>query len=157
MNGIYGLFAAPTAATAVQAIGGLAEAATTPFDMLLKAAMTSNKASAVNEGTKALDGDEGLQEQVAGQLQQLLESLGVSAGEQVNLRVDRATGEVSVRDDHPLAGAIEESIRSNAQLVEEIRRLAEIDDVFGQAAFAVDSELRVEVAEDRAAARLEWR
>jgi hypothetical protein len=158
MNALYGLFAAPTAATAIEAVSGAINAATTPFDALLKAAMSANESSAVgNEAKSDADDNEPLQDRVARQLQGLLGSLGIAAGEHVRLHVDSASGEVSVADEHSLAAAIEEGLNNNEQLEADIRRLAEINGLFGHAPFANDSELEIELSEDQDAALLAWR
>jgi len=158
MNGLYGLFAAPTAATAFEAVSGAVAAAATPFDALLKAAMSANESSAAgNEAQGDGDDNEPLQDRVARQLQELLGSLGIAAGERVRLHVDSASGDVTVADEHPLAAAIEESLQNNAHLEADIRRLAEINGLFGHAPFANDSELEIELSEYQDAALLEWR
>jgi len=158
MNGLYGLFAAPTAATAIEAVSGAINAAATPFDALLKAAMSANESSAAgNEAQQDGDDNEPLQDHVARQLQELLGSLGIEAGERVRLQVDSASGDVSVADEHPFAAAIEESLNNNERLEADIRRLAEINGLFGHAPFGSDSELEIELSEDQDAALLAWR
>jgi len=158
MNTLFGLLAAPTAATAVNAVGQTAKAAAAPFEMLLKAAMSVNESGATSDESQEADDDAGsLQDQVARQLQQLLQSLGVAAGERVSINVDTASGDITVDDAHPLAAAIEEALRSDSQLEADVRRLAEINGLFDNSPFVNESELRIEVAEDQAAALLEWR
>jgi hypothetical protein len=74
----------------------------------------------------------------------------------VTIEVDNATGELSVLDDHPLAGEIEAALHGDAQLEGNIRRLAARDGLFGAAPFAANSRLEVELAEEQGAAQLTW-
>src|SRR5687768_16077177 len=112
MNSLLGLLAAPTAAKVADMAGRTAKVAATPFELLLKAAV-GDAASTVDSGdaNQGAEESEDLEQQVARQLQELLSSLGVGAGERVTLRIDDATGEIKVDDNHPAAAAIEEALR----------------------------------------------
>jgi hypothetical protein len=153
MNAIYGMLAAPSA---VNMAGRAAKAAATPFELLLQAASQATESTvAENEPVAEADDASTLQNRVARQLQQLLESLGLAAGDRVTLRIDQGSGEIQV-DDHPLANDVEAAIENDSQLKAEIKRLAELDSLFDSAPF-MDQELRVEVAEGQGAAALQWR
>jgi hypothetical protein len=156
MNPLYGLLAAPAASTAIDFAGRTAKAVATPFELLLQAATQSTAPTAADDSGEQAEDASTLHDQVAQQLQELLESLGVAPGDQVTLRVDNATGEISA-DDHPLSDAIEAALRTDSQLQSDIRHLAEADGLFGAAAFVADSKLQVKVAEDQRLATLAWR
>ncbi len=157
MNSLFGLLAAPAAASAIDLAGRTADAAATPFELLMQmAAKAAEPTASVDDFTDDTE-PESLQQQVARQLQELLQALGLPSGDRVTLEVDNATGDVFVDDDHPLAGEIEAALRSDSQLEENVRRLAEIDGLFGAAPFAANSKLEVEVAEDQRLADLRWR
>ena len=158
MNSLYGLLAAPTAATALDLAGRSAKAAATPFELLMQMAVEAAAPnSSVEESAQGGDEAQSLQEQIARQLQEMLASLGVEAGDRVTIKVDSATGDLSVSDVHPLASEIEAALASDSKLAEDVRRLAEIDGLFGAAPFAANSKLDVEVAEDQSTALLQWR
>jgi hypothetical protein len=158
MNSLYGLLAAPTAASALEAAGKTAQAAATPFDMLLKLAMSAGEAESAGDASQqAADEATALEERVGRQLLGLLESLGVADGERLSFRVHSATGQVDVIDDHPAAPAVAASLRANSQLEDDIRRLAELNGLWGGSPFTDEMELQVEVGEGRQSAVLEWR
>jgi hypothetical protein len=158
MNSLFGLFAAPTVATgALDLAGQAADAASAPFELLMEMAMQDADASAGVEALGQEDEEaQSLDQQVAEQLQALLESLGVQSDDRVTIEVDNATGELSVLDDHPLAGEIEAALHGDAQLAGNIRRLAARDGLFGAAPFAANSRLEVELAEEQGAPQLTW-
>ena len=157
MNALFGLLAAPAATSALDLAGRTADAASAPFELLMQMAMKSAEPTAAVEELAEESETESLQQQVARQLQELLQSLGIAPGDRVTIEVDNATGDLEVGDDHPLAGPIEAALDSDAQLEENIRRLAEQDALFGAAPFAANSKLQVEVAEEQSSALLEWR
>lgn len=157
MNSLFGLLAAPAAASAIDLAGRTADAAATPFELLMQmAAKAAEPTAPANDFTDKTEG-QSLQEQVARQLQELLQALGMQSGDRVTIEVDNATGDLLVDDEHPLAGEIEAALRSDSQLEKNVRRLAEIDGLFGAAPFAANSKLQVEVAEDQSLAELRWR
>jgi hypothetical protein len=124
------------------------------MEMAMKDADASSGVDALSredEETKSLD------QQVAEQLQELFQALGVKSEERITIEVENPSGNLSVSKDHPLAGEIEASLRSDQQLSGNIRRLAERDAFFGAAPFAANSKLDVEVAEDQIAPQLTWR
>ncbi|MBA3481048.1 MAG: hypothetical protein H0T51_04440, partial [Pirellulales bacterium] len=149
MNSLFGLLAAPSAATtALDAVGQTADAASAPFELLMEMAMQNVDASAGVEALGQEDEEaESLEQQLAEQLQALLESLGVQSDDRVTIEVDNATGDLSVAGDHPLAAEIEAALHGAAQLEGNIRRLAARDGLFGAAPFAANSRLEVELAE----------
>jgi hypothetical protein len=158
MNSLIGLLATPTAATVADLAGRTAKVAASPFDLLLKAAVGATDSIAPSgSAIQTPEKSEGLEEEVARQLQELLESLGVPTGDCVTLRIDDASSGVSVDDDHPSAAAIDDALRGDAELSADIRRLAEINGLFDGSPFISNSKLRVEVAEDQSAALLDWR
>jgi hypothetical protein len=158
MNSLFGLFAAPTVATgALDLAGQAADAASAPFELLMEMAIkdadASSSVDAINEEDEEA---KSLDQQVAEQLQALLESLGVKSDERVTIEVENPSGDLSVSKDHPLAGEIEASLRSDQQLSGNIRRLAQRDAFFGAAPFAANSKLDVEF-EGGSQVRLDWR
>jgi hypothetical protein len=156
MNPLYGLLAAPAASTAIDFAGRTAKAAATPFELLLQAATKATEPTAAsNDGDEPADESASLHNQVAQQLQQLLESLGVASRDRVTLRIDSDTGKITA-DDHALAGEIEAAVQGNSKLREDLRRLAQSEPLFGHSPFA-DSELTVELADEQGAATLSWR
>ena len=159
MNSLFGLLAAPSAATgALELAGQAADVASAPFELLMETAMKDADASS---GVDALSQEDeeakSLDQQVAEQLQALLESLGVKSDERVTIEVENPSGDLTVAADHPLAGEIEASLRNDEQLSGNIRRLAPRDAFFGAAPFAANSKLDVEVVEDQAVASMDWR
>jgi hypothetical protein len=158
MNSLFGLLAAPSVATtAFDVAGQTADAASAPFELLMEMAMKDADATA---GVEALGQEEdeakSLEQQVAEQLQALLESLGVKSDDRVTIEVDNAAGELSVLDEHPLAGEIEAALHADARLEGNIRRLAAKDGLFGAAPFAANSRLEVELADDQGMPQLTW-
>jgi hypothetical protein len=151
MNPIFGLFAAPAAAGLVQ---DTAKAAASPFDFLLKAACGADETDATAGDADQQDEPGGLQEGIARQLQQLLASLGVNAGEEVRLRAEGESGQIQV-DGHSLAGEVEDAIANEPSLA------ADIQELLASAANAsgglMDAELQVEAAADQELAILKWR
>jgi hypothetical protein len=158
MNSLFGLLAAPSAATAaLDAVGQTADAASAPFELLMEMAMQDADASA---GVDALGQEDeeakSLDQQVAEQLQALLESLGVQSDDRVTIEVENPSGDLTVAADHPLASEIEAALRSDDQLSGDIRRLAARDTFFGAAPFAANSKLDVDF-QDAALVRMDWR
>jgi hypothetical protein len=159
MNSLFGLLAVPSAATgALELAGQAADAASAPFELLMEMAMKdSDETSGVDAFGQEDEEAPSLDQQVAEQLQALFQALGVKSEERVTIEVDNPSGDLSVADEHPLAGEIEAALRSDEQLSGNIRRLAARDAFFGAAPFAANSKLDIEVAEDLAVARMDWR
>jgi hypothetical protein len=154
MNALFGLLAAPAAASVADVAGRTVKLAATPFELLLNAAVGGVDASAAE--SRPVDGADGagdLQDHVARRLQELLESVGAGPGDELTIRVDNAGFRV---DGSPDAARVEEALRNDAQLAEDLRRLAEINDLFDGSPFALDEDLRVEVGEPGSVVRLEW-
>ena len=153
MNPLVGLLAAPAAASVAEAAGKTAKLAAMPFELLLNAAVGAADANGAE--TNPVDGADGsgnLHDQVARQLQQALESLGARAGDELSIRIEDEGFSVNGPD----AARVEEGLRGDTQLAEDLRRLAEIKGLFDGSPFALDEELRVEVGEPGSAVTLEW-
>ena len=134
--------------------GRTAKLAATPFELLLNAAVGGAQASAAaSDAVHGADGSANLQVRVARQLQQALESLGAVAGDELTIRVDNEGLSVNGSAE---SARVEEALRNNAQLAEDIRRLAETNGLFDGSPFTLDEELRVEVGAPGSVVMLEW-
>lgn len=152
MHSVLSLLAAPAAATAAGMARGAAAAAAKPFDALLQAAV--GRAEAAGSARESCDTEpladdrEALESRLAEKLQELLTSLGIAAGESISIRFDATTGSFDVDDDQSLATLVEEAIGGDAELANDLARLAELE--------CDSSELQVEVGAEGEAARIEW-
>jgi hypothetical protein len=153
MNALFGLLAGPAAASVADAARSTAKLAATPFEVLLNAAVGGAEASAAESDPVSADGSGDLQDRVARQLQQALESLGAVAGDELTIRVDNEGFNVNGSPD---AAGVEDALRHDAQLAEDLRRLAEINGLFDGSPFALSEELRIEVGEPGSVVTLEW-
>jgi hypothetical protein len=154
MNALFGLLAAPAAASVAEAAGRTAKLAATPFELLLNAAVGGVDASAAE--IKPIDDADvpaDLQDRLARELQQVLESLGAAAGDELTIRVEN---EGFIVNGSPDAARVEEALRNDPQLAEDVRHLAEINGLFDGSPFVLGEELRVEVGESGSVATLEW-
>jgi hypothetical protein len=138
---LFGPLAKPLAASLGAAAGEAASAATRPFASFLGAAQCDAPARD-SEATPSLE------DKVAGKLQKLLKSVGVSAGERVTLHVDKKTGAIKVDDDQPLAADIEAALRDDKELAGDLRRLAKVKDIFHSSPLIAKSEVEATVGED---------
>jgi hypothetical protein len=151
MNPILGLLSAPSALGLAQQT---AKAAAPPFDLLLQAARDAAGSESTGADLQEKQDEATAFDNLALQLQDLLSSLGVGAGEKMRLTADGETGKIRV-DGHELAGSVEAAIANDPGLA------ANLQDVLASAVGADaglnDAELQVEAAEDQQPAILEWR
>jgi hypothetical protein len=154
MNSIASLFAAAPS-SALDFPTQTVKAASTPFQMLLQAAQGADAAAGSTGDQQHADEAETLQQRLARQLQELLESLGVQPGEEVTLSVSES-GDI-IADGHALANDIESAINDDARLKADLKQLTENEGLFDPSPFFNDARLEVEVADDAGSAILSWR
>lgn len=157
MDSLISIMAARTAATALDLGSKTIAAATKPFELILHAATQdadhADGAAAANDET---DATTDVDQRVAEQLQELFQSLGLESGDRIELRIDRASGEIAVRGYHPAAAAIDDAIRQRPELAEDLRHIAELTEQFNDGFASVETELTVEVGGEGETAVLEW-
>jgi hypothetical protein len=156
MDSLLSIMAARTATSALELGGKAVAAAAKPFDLLLQAAANAAKPADVVK-TSPAEAEATLEDRVAAQLQELLESCGLESGERVELSIDPAAGEIAVSDSHPAKADIERALEQRPELLDDLEQLAELNAAFGEGFGAEESEVAVEVGNSGEAARLEWR
>ncbi|WP_428308196.1 hypothetical protein [Lacipirellula sp.] len=155
MNALFGIAAAPTAAsTATHGIQSALGALSRPFGSFFQTAVDQSDSTASADAKASAAEATSLEQRVSKQLQELFASVGVQADEEASIRFDETTGLLRV-DGHHSATAIEAAIKSNPQLMDDLQRLAELQSQFDPGVSPADWELQARMTD--AGATLQWR
>jgi hypothetical protein len=155
MNALFGLAAAPTAAsTATHGLQNALGALSRPFGSFFQTAVDQSDSTASADAQASAAEASSLEQRISKQLQELFASVGVQADEEATIRFDDVTGLLRV-DGHHSATAIEAAIKSNPQLMDDLQRLAELQSQFDPGLSPTDWELQTRMTD--AGATLQWR
>lgn len=157
MTSLFGLLTKPLTSTLGAAAGPALHASAMPFEAFLNAARATTSAADSSDDSETEDGNsDSLQDRVAVDLRKLLASLGVDEGDRVQLQVDRESGEITVGNNQPLAAVIQDALKQDKPLADDVRRLAKTNDFFQGSSYKGEIELEIDMGAEQPSDLLQW-